>query len=83
MVIEGLQNSQEKSAQDLAYDLARKWVQSNHLAYVKYEGMYEKVKCKNWIMLVFDGLRMLNARPGSGQVHLISIRCRYVYCIDN
>lgn len=47
IVVEALENTNEKSAQDLAFQLAQKWVRSNHLAYVQKEAMFEKVSLLN------------------------------------
>jgi len=41
--VEALENSGEATAQDLAFKLAQKWIQSNHLAYAQTEAMFEKV----------------------------------------
>lgn len=44
MIVEGLENTNVPSAQKLAFELAQKWVNTNHLGYQKHEGMFEKVK---------------------------------------
>ncbi|ODN06626.1 Trehalase [Orchesella cincta] len=42
LVVEALEYTGEPTAQDLAFNLAQKWIQSNHLAYVQTEAMFEK-----------------------------------------
>jgi len=42
LVVEALENTGEPTAQNLAFNLAQKWIQSNHLAYLQTEAMFEK-----------------------------------------
>ncbi|XP_053479284.1 trehalase isoform X2 [Ictalurus furcatus] len=42
MLIEGLSELDSVDAKDLAFDLAQQWIQTNWLAYVKYDAMFEK-----------------------------------------
>uniref|UniRef100_A0A3P8VDY2 Trehalase n=1 Tax=Cynoglossus semilaevis TaxID=244447 RepID=A0A3P8VDY2_CYNSE len=42
MLISGLSKIQSAEAQELAFDLAQRWIRTNWLAYVKYEAMFEK-----------------------------------------
>ncbi|XP_044145509.1 trehalase isoform X1 [Bufo gargarizans] len=42
IVIEGLEKTQSKKAQDIAFSLAQKWVTVNYKAYDKYKAMFEK-----------------------------------------
>uniref|UniRef100_A0A3Q1H841 Trehalase n=1 Tax=Acanthochromis polyacanthus TaxID=80966 RepID=A0A3Q1H841_9TELE len=42
MLIDGLSKLPSKDAQQLAFDLAQRWIKTNWLAYIKYEAMFEK-----------------------------------------
>ncbi|CAN2387887.1 trehalase (brush-border membrane glycoprotein) [Pristimantis euphronides] len=42
MVIEGLERTESKKAKDIAFSLARKWVQVNYVAFKEYKAMFEK-----------------------------------------
>ncbi|KAI5098334.1 trehalase, partial [Silurus meridionalis] len=42
MLIEGLSQLDSMEGKDLAFDLAQKWIQTNWLAYEKYDAMFEK-----------------------------------------
>lgn len=42
MIIDGLSKVSSDDAKQLAHDLAQKWIQTNWLAYMKYEAMFEK-----------------------------------------
>ncbi|CAJ1064990.1 trehalase [Xyrichtys novacula] len=42
MLIEGLSKLPSEEAQELAFDLAQRWIKTNWLAYTKYDAMFEK-----------------------------------------
>ncbi|KAM6973025.1 trehalase [Aplochiton taeniatus] len=42
MLIEGLSKLPSEDAQQAAFELAQKWIRTNHLAYDRYEAMFEK-----------------------------------------
>ncbi|CAL8124857.1 unnamed protein product [Orchesella dallaii] len=42
LVVEALENTGEPTAQELAFNLAQKWIKSNHLSYVQTGAMFEK-----------------------------------------
>uniref|UniRef100_A0A3B3SUQ1 Trehalase n=3 Tax=Paramormyrops kingsleyae TaxID=1676925 RepID=A0A3B3SUQ1_9TELE len=42
MLIEGLSNMNISKAQDLAFDLAQRWIKTNWVVYKKYDAMFEK-----------------------------------------
>ncbi|XP_040048607.2 trehalase isoform X1 [Gasterosteus aculeatus] len=42
MLIHGLSKLPSKDANQLAFDLAQRWIKTNWLAYLKYEAMFEK-----------------------------------------
>lgn len=42
MLIEGLSKLPSQDAQNLAFDLAQRWIRTNWLTYMKYEAMFEK-----------------------------------------
>lgn len=43
LTFSGLSQLDLIEAKDLASDLAQRWIQTNWLAYVKYDAMFEKV----------------------------------------
>ena len=47
MLIEALDNSDLKEAEQIAFDLAQKWTLTNYLAYKENKVMYEKVRFSN------------------------------------
>ncbi|KAG7471160.1 hypothetical protein MATL_G00121430 [Megalops atlanticus] len=42
MLIEGLWSVSTEEAEEVAFDLAQRWIRTNWLAYLKYEAMFEK-----------------------------------------
>ncbi|KAK7862984.1 hypothetical protein R5R35_014540 [Gryllus longicercus] len=42
IIIQGLQSTQEPSAQKLAYEFAEQWIRSNYKGFVEHNDMYEK-----------------------------------------
>ncbi|XP_067002747.2 trehalase [Anabrus simplex] len=47
IVVQGLDETNEKSAKDLAYELAKQWVRSNYRGYQDSMEMYEKYDAEN------------------------------------
>lgn len=43
MIIEGLENTGVKTAQEAAYDIAVKWINANYIGYMQTNTMFEKV----------------------------------------
>uniref|UniRef100_A0AAY4E4K4 Trehalase n=1 Tax=Denticeps clupeoides TaxID=299321 RepID=A0AAY4E4K4_9TELE len=42
LLIQGLSETPSEEAQELAFELAQRWIRTNWLAYIKYEAMFEK-----------------------------------------
>uniref|UniRef100_A0A3B5BC12 Trehalase n=1 Tax=Stegastes partitus TaxID=144197 RepID=A0A3B5BC12_9TELE len=66
MLIEGLSKLPSEEAQQLAFDLAQRWIKTNWLAYIKYEAMFEKYDVNG------DG------KPGGGGEYVVQV-CA---CVD-
>lgn len=50
-VMSGLLNMNISKAEDLAFDLAQRWIKTNWVVYKKYEAMFEKVSRVGGVMI--------------------------------
>jgi neutral trehalase len=57
IAIQGLANTEDPAAKDLAYDLARNWVYANHKGYLDAKEMFEKVR----IRIIYVRFQVLTA----------------------